>query len=330
MELAPTPIARLACIICLWLAATGSNAQEAEWPRAIQAKSGTIIIYQPQPESFVGNKFTSRAAVSYTEDMGEPVFGAIWTEGTINTDRDSRMVSLENIKVTNVKFPSVADTARISKFKALLELEIPKWELEISLDRLAASLQAIEDEKSLAGRIKNDPPTIIYKNTPSLLVVIDGEPRIQKDDDLGVERVINTPYVIVKNDDGKFYLMLSPLWFVAPSATGDFKFTDALPKKVIDVEKKIELKTGNKREPGKTKTDTIPAIIVATSPSELIQSTGDGKFIPIQGTNLLYMSNTDSDIFMDSTSQQYFLLLSGRWYHSKTLQGPWTYMAPDK
>jgi hypothetical protein len=319
---------KLLQILLLLVPVAIGYAQETVWPRSIQAKSGTIILYQPQPEAFVGNKLTARSAFSYTEDMGEPEFGAVWTEAIVNTDRDSRLVALESIKVTNVKFPTITDTSRLSKFKLLLEREIPKWNLEISLDQLAASLQIMRDEKAVAEGLKNDPPAIIYRNSPTFLVIIDGDPRIQKDTKLGMERVVNTPYVIVKNSDGKFYLHLSPLWFVAAAATGNFTYTDAPPKNIVALEKKITEQ--DDKDPAKTKSDTIPSIIVATQPSELIQSKGDGHFIPIQNTNLLYMSNTDSDIFMDITTQNYFVLISGRWYNSKSLQGPWTFTASDK
>src|SRR5688572_29963046 len=253
------PIRWQVAIIVLFLVTGAGHAQEAAWPRSIQAPSGTIVLYQPQPEGFTGNKIHSRAAVSYTEDMGETVFGAVWTEAIVNADRDSRMVTLESIKVTTVKFPASQDTTRYARFRALLEKEIPKWNLEISLDQLAASLQVTEQEKSLAEGMKNDPPAIIYKNTPTFLVVIDGEPRIQKDDKLGIERVVNSPYVIVKNSDSRFYLYLSPSWFAAPSPTGEFVFVDAPPKKIVALEKEIENKTAAEEMATKPKRDTIPA-----------------------------------------------------------------------
>lgn len=327
MEVPSTRIDRLLVFVCL--SAISGYGQDTDWPRSIQASNGTIILYQPQPESFTGNKITARSAVSYTEDMGEPVFGAIWTEATISTDRDERVATLESIRVMKVKFPATEDTSRYASFRALVEKEIPKWNLEISLDQLAASLELSEQEKSLAEGLNNDPPTIIYKNTPSFLVVIDGEPKLQKDSKLGIERVVNSPYVIVKNTDGKFYLFLSPSWFSATTATGDFTYTEVPPKNITALEAKIGDKT---KEPqaAKTTNDTIPAIIIAIKPSELIQSAGAGTFTPIQGTNLLYMSNTDNDIFMDISTQHYFVLISGRWYNSKSLQGPWSYMASDK
>ena len=42
------------------------------------------------------------------------------------------------------------------------------------------------------------------------------------------------------------------------------------------------------------------------------------------------MSNTPSEVFMEVRSQQYYVLLAGRWYQSRSLEkGPWTYVPSE-
>ena len=36
----------------------------ADWPQEIQTKQGTVVIYQPQPESLKDNQLKARAAVA--------------------------------------------------------------------------------------------------------------------------------------------------------------------------------------------------------------------------------------------------------------------------
>jgi hypothetical protein len=75
----------------------------------------------------------------------------------------------------------------------------------------------------------------------------------------------------------------------------------------------------------------IPAIIVRTGPAELIQTDGEPSFTPIEETSLLYMSNTETDVIMDISSQEYYVLLSGRWYVSKSMtSGKWTFVPSDE
>jgi len=48
------------------------------WPREVQADNVKILMYQPQVETFVGDKLTGRAAVSVTmKDSVNPVFGVV-------------------------------------------------------------------------------------------------------------------------------------------------------------------------------------------------------------------------------------------------------------
>ena len=70
--------------------------------------------------------------------------------------------------------------------------------------------------------------------------------------------------------------------------------------------------------------------MISTQPAELIQSNGEAKFSSLDNTGLLYVSNSGDDIFMDVDSQNYYVLISGRWYHSKTLSGNWEYKAADQ
>ena len=128
------------------------------------------MIYQPQPETFEENKLTARAAVGITlKDRKEPVFGAIWIDSRVETDRDAGIVTIVDINVNNMRFPDATDeqTARLKK---LLEREIPKWELDISLENLTATLAAVEKEQAAAKNLKNDPPKIIFSPAPAVLL----------------------------------------------------------------------------------------------------------------------------------------------------------------
>jgi len=42
------------------------------------------------------------------------------------------------------------------------------------------------------------------------------------------------------------------------------------------------------------------------------------------------MSNTESDVFRTVSDGRLWVVLSGRWYRSKSLGGPWTYVSPEE
>lgn len=310
----------------------GSAAQDP-WPRELKAKVGTVIIYQPQLESFEGDELAVRAAVSVQKtDMKAPLFGVVWFDSRVATDRDRRLVEFQEIKVAKIKFPN-AEPEQERKLAAFLEQKIAAWEQpSISLDRLLADLAEVEKVKS-GTDYRNDPPVILFRKQPSVLVLIDGQPILRDVEGFPVKRVVNTPFVLLLDPaDNKYYLTGDALWFAAPDIQGPWQTLAAPPTAVADAARRIaEAEVPTKVRPETLKAEQAPEIVVATEPTELIVSDGEPQFAPLEGTDLLYLSNSGRDVFQEVSSQQYYLLLSGRWFASPSLeQGPWTYVPSEK
>jgi hypothetical protein len=307
---------------------------EGNWPREIDLDNGAkIILYQPQNESLQGNKLTSRTVVSVKKsESADPIFGVVWTEAILNTDKDTRMATLESIKVTDVKFPDVTDETRINDLKSLLEKEIPTWNIEFSIDELIATLE--QEQTATTDKFSTDAPKIIYRNKPSTLILIDGDPIIKKDDNLKMDKVVNTPYLIVKNpDDKKFYLYTGKYWYASAAVESGWTLVTTLPQKIksLDAEIKKQEKESQATDDQKTTEPKGPTeIVISKVPAELLQSDGDATFASVEGTELLYVSNSDDYIFKVINDQLYYVLLSGRWYKAAKLEGPWTYVPSDK
>ncbi len=169
------------------------------WPREVDGDLGHIVIYQPQVESYEGNRLESRAAVSVTPTgKTEPVFGAVWFEVRLATDMDTHMASLERMKVTAAVFPD-AEQEKIDELTAFLESEMPTWDIEISIDRLIASLETLEGEFQGVGGLNNAPPELIFRKHPAVLVLIDGDPIIADLEGADLEYVVNSAYYILKD-----------------------------------------------------------------------------------------------------------------------------------
>ncbi len=301
------------------------------WPKVINANNGSkITIYQPTPEKFQNNILNARAAISVqAKGSSDLVFGAVWCTAKMNTDRETRMVELESIKIDNVKFPDITDTVQINKLKTLLETEIPKWKLQVSLDALIATIEQENPQKS--DDISNTPPKIVYTDKLTTLVLIDGEPKLEMDENMKMKKVLNTPFLILE-DGSTYYLYGGKYWYKSSAIKEGWTTTDKLPQSIAAIDKQIKEKSKEAAEASKSADapKTPPAIFVTTEPMELIQTDGQANMKNIDSTNLLYIANTSDNIFMDITSQMYFTLLSGRWYQSKSLQGPWSYIAAEK
>ena len=68
-----------------------------------------ISIYQPQIESFEKNSIEARAALAVKIKDKAPVFGAMWFTSKLDTDFDTRLVSLNDVSIESVKFPDASE-----------------------------------------------------------------------------------------------------------------------------------------------------------------------------------------------------------------------------
>ncbi|MEY2917689.1 MAG: hypothetical protein RIS73_1403, partial [Bacteroidota bacterium] len=319
---------RLAYCILLLMGYVSAGAQNT-WPKVIPFKNGgKVTIYQPQPESFTGNKLTGRSAVSVNETTkSEPVFGAIFYDAFMSTDKDSRTADLDSIIITNAKFNGVDDQAKIDRLIAFIETEVPKWNLEISLDALVST---IKRDHPNAEIYNNDPPKIIYTTKPTTLVVLDGEPKIQKDKDLDADRVVNSPSLIFK-EGNQWNMYNGGIWYKSNAVTSGWTAENSMSKKVKSINDQIK-KQEKENNDGKDVADKpeVTEILVSTEPAEVIQSKGAAVYKTIDSTSLSYVSNSSNNIFKDNKTQSIYILIAGRWYKSSSLNGPWTFNEPDK
>lgn len=318
-----------------FIAALGFNAAHAqyEWPKVINTSDGSVIkVYEPQPESFAGNVLKSRSAISLVPSgQTDPVFGTFWSVATVETDRDNRRISVQSVHVPNVKFPSDVDANTISFVKTTLEAQLPAVESDLPLDAILTSLDENKEEKKLSKDFNNKAPKIIYASSPSLLVTIDGAPKYKHNSDWDADAVINTPFTIVKHRDGNYYIYGGKKWYRAKDVMGPYNVASDIPDNLQKIASAVT--AANNADPGysdsaaNAQAAIVQDIIVTTQPSELIQTKGDPHFTAIDGTSLQYADNSENDIFFNQANNQYYVLISGRWFTSSKLDGSWSYVS---
>jgi hypothetical protein len=73
----------------------------------------------------------------------------------------------------------------------------------------------------------------------------------------------------------------------------------------------------------------VPKVFYSSTPAEIITFNGQPKYAKIPNTQLVYATNTESDLFVHSGENQYYYLVAGRWFRAKSLNGPWSYAGAD-
>lgn len=322
-------------MILIWILAVAAaesvapDKQETEWPKKLEKENVQISIYQPQINALEGDILDARAAFSAKQKGGKLVFGAMWFKSRLVTDFDARLVSLTEIEIESVKFPAEDETSERDMI-GLLESGIPGMDLTYSLDRFLTSMKMTEESNQLSEQLNHAAPRIIIEDEAAVLVLIDGEPILEDIENTRMQYVVNTPYYILYNKaDGFFYLKGGDWWYRAGRVENTWRKTDNPPQSVLEI-RPVE-------EGYETEVDSIartldfpPKVIVSKVPAELIIVDGEPDFAALEGTDLLYVRNTESEILMDINSQVYYVLIAGRWYSSKSL-GPdgWKFVNPD-
>ncbi|MBZ5856361.1 hypothetical protein [Flavihumibacter profundi] len=323
------------CLILFLLFFAGSFAQD--WPATITLENGQQVkLYSPQPNSFTNDRLVFRSAISITRaGSSEPVFGMVWANAQTRSRSGSDNLDLSSISVTDIRFPADISESYSKDIKAAIESAIPERELHVSKKQVQNDLKLEQEKQNLDQSFSNKAPKVIYRNHPAILVLIDGDPVWQKNEAWGVEVLANSPGTLIKNDDGQYYLYGASHWYRAKQLTGPYNYVDKIPANLSRIEENLPKSTGKDQsqfiqDGDYTANMPVSEIIVSMEPAELIQSDGEAAFNPITNTNLLYVENSPNDIFMDIESQQYYILLAGRWYTSRALSGNWTHISADK
>ena len=293
-----------------------------------------IAIYPPQVDSWKNNKVEARCAVTATPSGAtQEIFGIVTVTARTDVDKETRMVALEDMKISSASFPGASnDQGEIEK-AVRDSLKVGT----VGLDRLLADLQinGAETEAVAAAPLKTDPPKIIFSQVPAVLILIDGNPSMQPVQGFAkYSRVINTPALILFDTSAsRYYLDGNSLWMTATNLDGPWTQAAMPPPELNQIRTQImqdEAKDphDHSKDAGSPAPTAAPsAVFVSTTPAELIQTTGAPQYSPIAKTQLAYVTNTSGDVFRDVKTQDYYVLLAGRWYQSKTLDGPWMYIS---
>ena len=326
------PLARVAAA---QMPVASTDSADAGWPRQLQSGTTTFSVYQPQVDSWEGNRLMTRAAVA-VRDIGaaEPAFGVIWLSARTDVDKTNRMVSLEDLRITKASFPSAPASA--DDWQGQLQPLLSERCKTIALDRLESELAVQQEiQRGSAQPLRNSAPRIIFSTVPAILLPIDGDP-VMRPAGNGFDRVINTRPLLLERG-GTFYLHVFDGWMQASAIGGPWTVATSPPASLAAAlsaavaDSQVDLLEGTPADSSQPAPSlaagTAPVIYVSDTPAELIVTDGTPDYVPLPGTQLLYVQNTTARLFKSIADNTNFVLISGRWYRAPSTDGPWTYMA---
>jgi hypothetical protein len=297
--------------------------EEAPWPRVRSTNGNKVTLYVPQVERWTSNWFSARAAVEVKlAGAKKDLLGVVWFDARGSVDFSNRLVTLDRLEISRGRFPEAADSG--SNALAAVREVLPSGARTVSLDYLITALGFVQAAaRQGPGGLKHTPPEILWATNRTVLVLVDGEPLRRAIPDTALERVVNTPaFLVYDKGSASFYLSGDERWFTAVTLKGPWSLAQQLPGEVA------ALLPAPTNAPPAARAEPPPRIIVSTTPAELLMTGGLPDFQPIRGTALQYAADTDSQLFFHTTEREAYLLISGRWYKAKSLNGPWNHVAP--
>jgi hypothetical protein len=314
-------------------ASTAVTPVDGGWPRVSTTSSGArLVIYQPQIASWVDQKdMVIYAAVSYTPaGSSKAALGTITAESMTNVSTAERLVSLADLRITQSNFSTLTrDQARTAV--AEIPAAVRPEDRLLALDRVLANIDKSQIIPKNVDGVKADPPPIFFSKTLAVLVNVDGDPiwnAIQGND---LQYAVNTNWDLFQHTPTKtLYLRATDTWLKAPALAGPWTYAGPLPDSFAKLPTEANWNATKGALPGKKiAAKDAPRVFASTTPAELILVRGEPVYLLVAGTSsLLWVSNTESDVFRMGRTGPVYFLIAGRWFSAPDFGGPWTFASP--
>jgi hypothetical protein len=313
--------------------APAATSPDGGWPRDYTTPGGGAIrIFQPQVESWNDQKqIAAYSAVSYTaKGADKPALGTVRIEADTKTSVAERLVNFSDFKIAESNFPTLPKD-QLREVVAEIEKTVPKQDRVIALDRVLVSVDKSQIRPKNVDGVKADPPVIFFSSSPAVLVNLDGDAIWSPIKGNDLKFAVNTNWDLFSHEPTKtFYLRHDDAWLAASEVKGPWKPAGKLPESFSKLPNEDNWKEVKASLPGKKlSASKIPAVFVSTTPAELLLLTGAPNYLLVTGTRLLWVSNTESDVFRLEKAGPVYYLVSGRWFSAPDFTGPWTFATPS-
>src|SRR4030095_15365213 len=143
---------------------------------------------------------------------------------------------------------------------------------------------------------------------------------------------VNTNWDLFEHGPTKtYYLLNNDTWLKATDVKGPWSPAGTLPGSFTKLPAEENWKEVKANLPGKPlSAAAAPKVFVSFQPAELILLTGEPAYRQVPGaTDLLWVSNTESDVFRLGKTGSVYYLVTGRWFSAPDFNGPWTFATPS-
>jgi hypothetical protein len=313
-------------------AAVPTAATDPGWPRRYANNSGMLILYEPQISEWPDQKrMTLYAAVSFTPaGADKPVLGTVIVDADTRVAIDERLVKFSSFRITQTHF-ATATKEQVATITAAIDSGIPDEERIMGLDRVLAFVDSSSIRPKNVDGVKADPPVVFYSTKTAILVNLDGDPIWSPIENNDLRYAVNTNWDLFEHKPtASFFLRHNKIWMKAADIKGPWAPAGTLPASFTKLPADDNWKEVRATVPAQSvAASALPSVFVSTVPSELILLRGTPEYVGVTGTKLLWVRNTDADLFRLGSTGPVYYLVAGRWFSAPDFKGPWTFASPS-
>ncbi len=309
-------------------------------PLTLNASLDRIVAYVPKPES-----------VKTVDLKNDPPFIFVSYSPAILLGVDGEPV-LSDISKTDLKYvvnttwPLFFDKSQSQYYLLVNNIWLSASDLHgpwVRVTKLSKEFSKLPDSGRFADVKRMVPapqvanpmiPQIFYSTVPAEVVLFDGRPNYTEIPGTQLVYANNTDSpVFVYSPTQTYYYLAAGRWFSAQSLTGPWTFASlSLPADFAKIPLSSPASAILASVPGTSQAKDavliaqIPTVMVLNPTTAAAQAkveyTGAPQFVPVEGTTLLYASNTPDKVIQ--VGDLYYLCLQGVWFMSASPQGPWS------
>jgi uncharacterized membrane protein YgcG len=309
-------------------------------PLTFNASLDRLVAYMPQPQSVNTVALKNDPPfifVSYTPAIllgidGEPVLSDI---------------SKTDLKyVVNTTWPLFFDKSKSQYYLLVNNIWLSAGDLHgpwAHVSKLSKEFTKLPDSGRFAEVKKFVPPPqvanpiipqIFYSTVPAEVILFDGQPTYTEIPGTQLVYANNTDCpVFVYSATQTYFYLAAGRWFSAQNLAGPWTFASLdLPPDFDHIPLSSPASAILASVPGTNQAKDavliaqIPTVMVLNPATAAAQAkvtyTGAPQFVPIEGTTLLYATNTPDKVIQ--VGDLYYLCLQGVWFMATIPQGPWT------
>lgn len=325
-------VAALLAVTLLGCFSSAAQPADPGWPRVFKKDKKQLTVYQPQVDYWNGyTNLHFRCAIAVKGVTKQEKYGVAEVDALTVVDHSARIVAVVPLK-RELRFANVPEPDVTKLRQAVEQLHPSSQATTLSLDRVIAYLDPAAHSTQPPVEVNLDPPKIFASTTPAILVMFMGEPQFKPVETNRTDLLfaLNTNWdVLYDSASQKYYLLHGEGWLTAPDALkGPWTPTRTLPPSIYSLPATENWAEARKRLPGKP-AKAAPTVFVTTEPAEMILTAGQPSYMPVKGTRLLRVNNTDSVLFLHSGDGKFYFLAAGRWFRGVSFQGPWSAASQD-